>query len=156
MRWLKTLLGLSIAGLVLAYPLAYCLEQVAGREVVRITPGDPALVELNRQTFDPTFEVDASAPAAKQKEQLRRAIAELYGQNASDPEVLVFLDADRIIEPPEDPSLTLYQVAGEEHPTQAKLLYFIAKFVTIGCAVGAVVLFGLVRWLRGRGVSAAV
>ena len=154
MRWFKILFALSIVGLVLAYPLAYGLEQVAGREVVRITPGDPALVELNRQTFDPTYEVDESAPPAKQKRQLRRAIAELYGQNASDPEVLVFLDADRIVEPPEDPSLTLYQVAGEEHPTQAKLLYFIAKFVTIGCAVGALVLFGLMRWLGKERVSA--
>ena len=150
MRWLKLLLALSIAGVVLAYPLAYGLEQVAGQEVVRITPSDPALVQLNRQSFDPAFDIDQSAPPAKQKQQLRRAIAELYGQNASEPEVLVFLDESRIIQPPEDPSLTLYQVVGEEHPTQAKLLYFIAKFVSIACAIGGLVLFGLLRWLGKR------
>ncbi len=147
MRLVKILLIMSLAGLVLAYPLAYGLERMFGREVVRITPGDPGTVALNRDTFDPELDVDSSAPPEKQKEQLRRAIAEIYGQNASAPEVLVFLDEARIIEPPEDPDLTLYKVRGEEHPTQAKLLYFIAKFASIGCAVGAAVLFGLTRWL---------
>jgi hypothetical protein len=155
MRLLKILFGASVAGLVLVYPLAYGLERTFGRDVIRITPGDPATVALNRETFDPSFEVDSSAPPEKQKQQLRRAIAEIYGQNASETERLVFLDESRIIEPEEDPSLTLYQVRGEEHPTQAKLLYFIAKFAAIGFAVGAAALFGLMRWLRRKDARAA-
>jgi hypothetical protein len=117
---------------ILAPASAALISAVWGRDVIPITPHDPEMVELNRSGYtkgDP--------------------VPELYGNRVPAFRV-VFPDQDKIIVPPEDPSLTLYKYVG--HPLQAQTLWFFAQWTMIGA--GVMLALGGIGWLIFRRRSA--
>ena len=134
----KASLVLGAAGVVLAGAAMLVLPPAFGRTVVLLaTPNSPDVVAANRALWS------AGEP-----------VAPIYGTPIGEPMELLFIDANRIITPPEDPSLALYTVdkSKGENPLQAKTVRYFGRIALAGA--GLLVLAGALhfawkRWRRG-------
>ena len=126
-------LGLgAIAVGAFVYPAAWALDRGAGIDLLIVTAADDASVAANRGLW----EMDGSP---------RSEVSSIYGTPAKEPVRIVFVAADRVLRPKEDPSLSLYLLRQGDHPLQAQTLYFFA----LPTAIGAL-LTGAVLLLLGR------
>ena len=128
--------NLGIAGLavgVLAYPAAWAVDRAAGEEVLVVQAADPSSVETNRGLW----ELNGSA---------KEEVPGIYGSPTKAPVRLVFAEAANVLRPKEDPTRALYLLREDDHPLQARTLYFFALPATVaGLAGGALLL-----WLSCR------
>lgn len=116
----------------LALPAAWAADRAAGRDVLLVTAADPASVEVQRGLW----ELDGSP---------RAGVPAIYGTPSKEPVRVVFAGEDRILRPKEDPSLALYLKQGDDHPLQARTLYYAG----VPAAVGGI-LVGAAMLLVGR------
>jgi hypothetical protein len=117
------LLGLAVG--VLAYPLAFAVDRAAGREVLIVTAWESEVVELNRSLWDGT----------------KKEVPGIYGTPTGEPVRLVGPPAGKLLQPEEDPSVTLYLKRGDDHPLQAQTLWYFALPATVaGLVAGALLL----------------
>lgn len=121
----------------LVYPAAWALDRAAGIDLLVVTAADDVSVAANRGLW----EMDGSP---------KKEVPSIYGTPAKEPVRFVFVAADRVFRPKEDPSFSLYLLRQGDHPTQARSLYFFA----LPTAIGAV-LTGVVLLLLGRRAAKA-
>lgn len=134
----------AVALALLVWPAAWLVERQAVT-VQYVAPFDDATVGVNRFTYqeDPTGRDDD--------------VAAIYGSPSGEPERIVFADRGKILHPLEKPALALYLKSGDDNPVQVQTVWFLAKAVSLGAAVGALVLgltLALARRKRARAVSA--
>lgn len=142
--------------LVLVWPAALAIDALATKTVVTIgSKLGPEEIEVNQSFFDPDFAIDRSAPEARQKAQLRREIASIYGLNPSEPIEVLFVPDDALIIPKEDPSMRLFVRRPGDYVLQRQTVYWFARMVTFGAGGAALLLFGLWMALRRRGAPHA-
>ncbi len=110
------------AALAVLAPAAAALLASTAREVQMISPLDPSVVELNRAMWSKGEPVVA-----------------LYGSPVGARLSIVFVRAENLVVPPEDPSLVLYKVDKQkgENPLQVRTLWFFATWIAAGGAAAA-------------------
>jgi hypothetical protein len=141
----RLLRGLGLAGLAVglaAYPLALAVDRASGTELLPVTAADAASVDANRGLW----ELNGSP---------KKEVASIYGTPAGRPERIVFADAAKVLHPKEDPSLALYLVAREDHPLQARTLYYFALPATVGGIVAGAALLLLARRMAAKATAAS-
>jgi hypothetical protein len=127
----KIALFLGAAGLILSLAAMWILPAVFGRTVVLLaTPNAPEIVESNRALWEKG-----------------EPVAPIYGTPIGEPMTILFAERERIIVPPEDPSLTLYTVdkSKGQNPLQAQTARFAAKYGLIGS--GILLVLGVLHFL---------
>jgi hypothetical protein len=122
-RILKASALLSIVAFFLVLGGAYVLSERFSTEVTLITPKAPEAVALEKMLWEPGA-----------------SVAAIYGVPTGETRSVLLADPERIIRPPEDPSLVLYTVDKEagDNPLQEKTLWFATRWLAV--ALGA---FGL-------------
>lgn len=137
----SALLAGAIAVAVLVFPAAWAADRFGGVDAVKIlNPAAPEVVDLQRATFDETL------TGAERIE----AVASIYGTAAkAEADRFVFVPAERLIRPAEDPALTLLLADAGRHDVQAKTLWFAAQRVVTGALVAAL----LLAFVRSRTAS---
>jgi len=132
----KALRILGFAGIavgILAYPAAFAVDRAAGTDALIVQAADPASVETNRGLWELNGGEKAEVPG-------------IYGSPTKAPTRLVCANSANILQPKEDPAVTLYLLKGDDHPLQAQTLWFFALPSTIGGVVAGAVLL----WLSCR------
>ena len=132
------ILGVAIGAL--AYPVAWGIDRASGIDVLQVWAAPAKEVEFKRGMW----ELNGSE---------RDGVAGIYGTPTGKSERVVFIDTAKVLHPREDPALTLYLAAQQDHPLQARTLYFFALPTTIGGLVVGAALFLIAR--RKKGVAAA-
>ena len=130
-----------------AYPIAQVVDAKYGQDVYLLAAlNDADTVEMNRMMFDGEgLKGDAKV----------RAILSIYGSNPQSKlrtdRVLLFSDQGTII-PAEDKSLRFLAAgsAGGEYPTQSLSVLYVARSVSVGAFLTALLLFGAYFLLRRR------
>jgi hypothetical protein len=116
----------------LVYPAAWALDRAAGIDLLIVTAADDASVAANRGLW----EMDGGP---------KKEIPSIYGTPGKEPMRFVFVPAERVFRPKEDPSLALYLLREGDHPLQSQTLYFFALPTAIGAVVTGVILLLLGR-----------
>jgi hypothetical protein len=116
--------------------VALLVERAFSTDVQIVTPGSPEEVRVNRglwQKGDP--------------------VAEIYGVPMNEKTEVLFVDATRLVRPPEDPSLVLLPVdkAAGENPLQVRTLWFLAWRVALGFGLAGLLALVGVRWVPRAG-----
>ena len=150
---LRRLIRLGVllaAGLaILAYPVSWGLDRLAGRDAWFVADGkDPLIVTLERDQWKADH---ASGGTRDPKE-----IADLYGSRLGERSLRVILfSKDRLITPSEDPSITLLRVdKSRENPLQKQTVDFFARWTAIGGGAAAVLGLLLLRLVRKSATGA--
>ncbi len=128
---------------VVAYPAAWLVDRVWGRDVIALQADpDAAQIEVSQATFDDTL---------KGAERLD-AIVDIYGGTPRRPPVAeryLFVPEGEVVHPKEDPSLSLLRARqGGGYRYQSKSLLFLAAAAAVGALAGGVALLVLRRFLR--------
>jgi hypothetical protein len=133
---------LAFACAALIYPL-YGLLSLMAKEVVFVTPFEDRQVKINRGMF----KLD---PPEKTSPDWRKKVMGIYGLPNEQPDVVVFVPAGKITNPPEDPSISFMLVDKDkgENPWQLKTFLFVAKWASLGAGLSGVLL--LLGWLALR------
>lgn len=118
LRRAALIIGFGGAGLALL--TASVLDKGFGRDVLMLAPHDAQTVELNRLLHSPGD-----------------SIPEIYGNPLSRQARVLFVDPERIIQPEEDPSLSLLPVdkAKGDNPLQVQTIWFFTRFIIGGLLV---------------------
>ena len=137
----------AVGALVVAVLVWPALWAVAGQAETfqAIEPGDAETVLTNQQLY----ELD---PTNDPKE-----IVQIYGAPLGEPTAYLFVDAERVIRPKEQPDLRLLQVykSQDENPLQLQSAQLVTRFTSAGAGATALGLFGLLLILRRRRASGA-
>ncbi len=135
MRVLRVLIGIAVALAVAAPLAAFGLDRIYGRDVLPVARSSPEAVRANQALY---MEGDP--------------VVEIYGVPGERKMRVVFVEADRLLVPKENPRLTLLLIDKQqgENPLQVKTLYFVAWRAAAGFGLAALLGFGLLLLLRYR------
>ena len=141
---LRPLGAAALAVGVLAYPAAWAVDAVAGRDLLVVEAADAAAVEVNRGLW----ELNGSPKAE---------VAGIYGPPVGKGATrLVGVPESKVLRPKEDPTLAIYLKAADDHPVQAQTLYYFALPAALGgTVVGAGLMLLAARRKRAAPPSAA-
>jgi hypothetical protein len=120
----------GFGGLLIVLIAVFTTDKALGQDVLMIAPHKRSVVELNRMLY---VEGDL--------------VPELYGNPLSEKTRIVLPSKDRLVRPPEDPTLLLFQVdkLQGENPLQTQTIWFFAKFIVPGLALLGLLGFALPR-----------
>jgi hypothetical protein len=144
-------LGLaSLGAAVLTPAAAWGLDRFAGRDVILILPHAVRTVEINRATR----EAGESAASLYGTPVGGDPSSTPEGAAATRPRTtrIVFARADRLVRPPEDPTLLLFKVDKQagENPLQAMTLHYVGKWVAVAAGVAGLLLVMAGGAMRSR------
>ena len=137
----KILMALGIAALLVAALVYPAAALIAGNavEAYIIAGKDKSAIEVERAIFEPP------KGASKDSKAYRDAVISIYGSQTDEPTKVVFVAAEKFVNPPELPSLVLLPVDKQkgENPLQVKTVFFFATKTAMGAAVVGIVLLGV-------------
>ena len=139
-RLLKWGVLTAIAASVLVWPVRALLAGQAHHVFVVSQHLDPAVISTNKGLLD---------LEGLTAEERREEVIDVYGTALSEEDVL-FVDEARIIRPKEVPGLALLPKTKDENPLKMDTVHYLTPRVSIGAAVVALLMLGLLQLLKRR------
>lgn len=124
----------------LVLPAAWAVDRAFGQEILLVHAADGASVQVQRGLW----EMDGCP---------RDGVAAIYGTPSMERVRVVFAAEGRILHPKEDPSLTLFLHQADDHPLQARTLYYFGVPTAIGGVLLGAALLLLARRKRRTAVT---